>query len=195
MSEARRIGLLGGSFNPAHGGHREISEHALTALALDEVWWLVSPQNPLKDSADMAPFEDRVASAQSILADSPMADQIQVSDLEQKLGTRFSVDTIDALQQHHANDYFVWIIGADNLVQMPDWQRWEDLMQAVAVAVFDRPGYSQQALSGAAAKRFAHARLDPDQRQKLVTTAPPAWLFLQDVQNPASATQIRTQDS
>ena len=78
---------------------------------------------------------------------------------------------------------------------MPDWQRWEDLMQTVPVAVFDRPGYSQQALSGVAAKRFAHARLDPDQRQQLVTTAPPAWVFLQDVQNPASATEIRTQNS
>ena len=195
MNTPRRIGLLGGSFNPAHAGHREISEHALTALALDEVWWLVSPQNPLKDETGMAPFDERIASAQTIVDNSPMANQIRVSDMEQDLGTRYSVDTIGALQQRHANDYFVWIIGADNLVQMPDWQRWEDLMQAVPVAVFDRPGYSQKALSGVAASRFAEARLDPDQRRDLVTTAPPAWLFLQDVQNPASATQIRTQNS
>jgi nicotinate-nucleotide adenylyltransferase len=195
MNTPRRIGLLGGSFNPAHAGHREISEHALTALALDEVWWLVSPQNPLKDEADMASFDERMASARTIVDDSPKVAQIQVSDMEQQLGTRYSIDTIDALRISHANDHFVWIIGADNLVQMPDWQRWEDLMQAVPVAVFDRPGYSQKALSGVAASRFAEARLDPDQRRDLVTTAPPAWLFLQDVQNPASATQIRTQNS
>ena len=193
--KGRRIGLFGGSFNPAHEGHLHISLQAIKRLALDELWWLVSPQNPLKDTADMAPFADRLASANSIAADSAKASQIKVSDIEQELGTRYSIDTVTALRQRHTDEHFVWIIGADNLAQMPDWQRWEDLMQTVPVAVFDRPGYSQQALSGVAAKRFAHARLDPDQRQQLVTTAPPAWVFLQDVQNPASATEIRTQNS
>jgi nicotinate-nucleotide adenylyltransferase len=193
--QGQRIGLLGGSFNPAHHGHREISEHALTTLALDQIWWLVSPQNPLKDTADMAPFADRLASANSVAAESAKASQIKVSDIEQELGTRYSIDTVTALRQRHTNDHFVWIIGADNLAQMPDWQRWQDLMEAVPIAVFDRPGYTQKALSGDAALQFATARLDPDQRQNLVTAAPPAWIFLQEVQNPVSATEIRTNGS
>lgn len=191
----RRIGLLGGSFNPAHQGHREISEHALRTLDLDEVWWLVSPQNPLKEAADMAPFAARLQSAREVAGRGPLARRIHVSDLEQRLGTRYSVDTVSALRRRHACDHFVWIIGADNLVQMPGWHRWRDLMQAVPVVVFDRPGYTHRALAGQAARRFAAARLDPRQRQALVTTRPPAWVYLRDSHNPVSATQIRATKS
>jgi nicotinate-nucleotide adenylyltransferase len=192
QNTSRRIGLLGGSFNPAHQGHREISEHALVTLELDEVWWLVSPQNPLKEEAGMASFRDRVQSAEKIAAESTEADRILVSDIEDQLGTRFSIDTVSALQQRHVNDHFVWIIGADNLLQMSDWQRWQDLVNAVPMAVFDRPGYTDKALKGVAASHFATARLASDRRRDLVTTPPPAWIFLQDVQNPVSATEIRT---
>jgi nicotinate-nucleotide adenylyltransferase len=189
----RRIGLLGGSFNPAHHGHREISERALKTLGLDEIWWLVSPQNPLKQTAGMAPFDERLSSARDVASHGPLARHIRVSDLEQRLGTRYSVDTVTVLRQRYSRDFFVWIMGADNLVQMPDWHRWQDLMQAVPVVVFDRPGFTHRALSGLAARRFAAARLDPRQRRALVTMAPPAWVYLRDSHNPVSATQIRDQ--
>jgi len=187
----RRIGLLGGSFNPAHHGHREISERALTTLDLDEVWWLVSPQNPLKDDADMAAFEHRLNAARLIASRGPMARRIHVSDIEQHIGTRYSVDTVTVLRQRHVQDHFVWIIGADNLVQMPNWHRWQDLMLTIPVAVFDRPGYTLKALSGRAARRFASARLDPRQRRSLVSSPPPAWIYLRDIYNPVSASKIR----
>ena len=186
-----KIGLLGGSFNPAHEGHRHISLLALKQLQLDQVWWLVSPQNPLKAADDMAPLAQRLAGAKA-MAQHP---RIRACDLESRLGTRYTVDTLAAMRRRWPQHAFVWLMGADNLVQMPDWQRWQDLMEAVPIAVFDRPGYTQKALSGDAALQFATARLDPDQRQNLVTAPPPAWIFLEEVQNPVSATEIRTNGS
>jgi nicotinate-nucleotide adenylyltransferase len=194
-TKGRRIGLLGGSFNPAHQGHREISEHALKVLGLDEVWWLVSPQNPLKDEDDMAPFAERLASARKVAGQGQLARRLHVSDLEQNLGSRYSVDTIQTLQQFYVRDHFVWIIGADNLAQMPGWHRWQDLMQSVPVAVFDRPGYTHKALAGLAARRYATNRMNPRLSRKLVASEPPAWVYLREVHNPISATKIRRSNS
>src|SRR5690349_9050638 len=116
-----RIGLLGGSFNPAHGGHRHISLEAMHALDLDEGWWLVSPGNPLKESAtDMAPFQARFASAEAAAAGT----RIRVSDFEQRQGTRFTVDTVRLLKQQRSGDRFIWLLGSDTLPNFHKWRDW-----------------------------------------------------------------------
>lgn len=183
----RRIGLLGGSFNPAHAGHLHISRVALERLRLDEVWWLVSPQNPLKPLAGMAPLQKRMAAART-LAD---GHRIRVTDIEFHLGTRYTVDTVAALKRRCPEARFVWLIGADNLVELPQWHRWEDLFRRVPIAVFARRPYSLRALSELAAQRFARFRLRQSAAGELAGREPPAWVFLHCRTHPASATAIR----
>jgi nicotinate-nucleotide adenylyltransferase len=182
-----RIGLLGGSFNPAHGGHRHISVQALRRLRLDEVWWLVSPQNPLKPPAGMAGFAQRLAQA-GRAARHP---RIRVSDLEARLGTRYTADTLTALRRRFPRHRFVWLMGADNLRQIPAWQHWTKIFTELSVAVFDRPSYSLRALAGKAARRYWHFRLRPRQAKRIAAQRPPAWVFLHIPLHPASATAIR----
>ena len=180
-----RVGLLGGSFNPAHDGHRHISLLALQRLRLDQVWWMVSPQNPLKSTAGMAPLAERMASARAA-ARHPA---IKITDIERRLGTRFTADTLVRLRQRFPDLGFVWLMGADNLVQVPKWQRWTEIFTSMPVAVFDRPTYSYAALVGPAATRFRHRRIrDP---RALAGTPPPAWCFVQARRHPGSATAIR----
>ncbi len=184
----RRIGLLGGSFNPAHDGHRHISLLALKVLALDEIWWLVSPQNPLKPNEGMAPFPERLAEARKA-ARHP---RIKVSAIEQRLGTRFTADTLKALARRGPGRRFVWIMGADNLRQIDRWQRWTDIFQGVPVAVFDRPTYCYKALAGLAAHRYRRDRLPDREARLLAGRKPPAWCFIPAAKHPASATEIRS---
>ncbi len=183
----RRVGLLGGSFNPAHRGHRHISVEALKRLNLDAVWWLVSPQNPLKSTDDMDALPKRLKSAQKT-ADHP---RIWVSDLECDLGTQYSADTIARLQRRFPDRQFVWLIGADNLVQMPAWRNWHKIFTSIPVAVFARPNYSHKALAGLAARRYRNARLGERSASLLAATAPPAWVFFQTPLEPISSTAIR----
>jgi len=183
----RRIGLLGGSFNPAHDGHRHISLMALRRLGLDEVWWLVSPQNPLKPARGMAPLATRMADARAV-ARHP---RIRVTDIERTLDTRYTVDTVRALKRRFPEHRFVWLIGADNLRQLPRWKAWTDLFRAIPVAVFARPTYSLKALAGQAAARFAPFRVPESRARRLVRQEPPAWTFLRIRLHPASATTIR----
>ena len=184
-----RIGLLGGSFNPAHEGHRHISLFALQRLRLDAVWWLVSPQNPLKPEEGMASFDDRFASAEAI-ARHP---RIYVSDFESKLGTRYTVDTLRELRRRHGRHRFVWIVGADNLIQLPRWRDWTAIFEMVPLAVFARPGYSIKSLSGAAAHRYRRYRLPDRAAAGAVDRKAPAWVFLHTPLHPASATEIRAE--
>ena len=181
------VGLLGGSFNPAHGGHRYLSELALSVLALDQVWWLVSPQNPLKPERGMAPYPERLEGARA-LARHP---RLRVSDLEARLGTRYSAETIAALRARFPSHRFVWIMGADNLEEIPRWHRWEEIFATVPVAVFNRPSYAVRALSGAAAQRFRGHRVAAAEAATLKRRRPPAWLFLWRAHHPASATALR----
>jgi len=183
----RRVGLLGGSFNPAHDGHRHISRIALDRLALDEVWWLVSPQNPLKAADGLAPLAERMAAARAI-ADDP---RLIVTDIERELGTIFTVDTVDALKRRFEHHRFVWLMGADILVQMPRWRRWYRLFASVPIGVFPRPTYSSRALSGTAARRFAGKKIRESQAPLLADMRPPAWVFLRARPHTASATRIR----
>ena len=136
----RRIGLLGGSFNPAHRGHLHLSLTALQRLDLDEVWWLVSPQNPLKPVAGMAPFAARLDQARQVAAGHK---RIRVTDLENRLGgSHYTADTLKALRRRFPRLRFVWLMGGDNLVQIRHWERWAEIFRTVPIAVFDRPSYS-----------------------------------------------------
>jgi len=183
----RRIGLLGGSFNPAHAGHRHISLAALRQLNLDEVWWLVSPQNPLKASDGMAPLQQRMAQAQAQAVQA----RIRITDIERVLGTRYTVDTLAALRLLFPAARFVWLMGADNLAQMAHWKRWPDLCRLVPFAVLDRPGNATRALAGTVARRYPAQRRGEHAVRQLIDAAPPAWSFIHSRLSPVSATALR----
>ncbi|HEX4888828.1 MAG TPA: nicotinate-nucleotide adenylyltransferase [Alphaproteobacteria bacterium] len=182
-----RVGLLGGSFNPAHAGHRHISLIALKRLQLDRVWWLVSPQNPLKPAGDMAGLTQRANSAHAV-ARHP---RIKVSTIESRLGTRYTIDTLAALRRHWPGVHFVWLMGADNLAQLPRWRHWNQIMRQMPMAVLDRPGCGIKALHGKVALRYAHALLPLALASRLAVQPAPAWLFLPCKLHPASSTAIR----
>jgi nicotinate-nucleotide adenylyltransferase len=184
---ARRVGLLGGSFNPAHRGHRTISLLALKLLALDEVWWLVSPQNPLKPLRGMASLAERMATA----AREARHPRIKITDLEARIGRRYTADTLAELGHRFPRTRFVWLMGADNLRQIPRWRRWTRIFDLAAIAVFARPAYSLGALGGLAAQRYSRFRLDPHAGRGLARMTPPAWAFFPTRLDPLSATSIR----
>ncbi|MEE2661710.1 MAG: nicotinate-nucleotide adenylyltransferase [Pseudomonadota bacterium] len=186
-----RVGLLGGSFNPAHEGHRHISLLALKVLQLDEVWWMVSPQNPLKPLKDMAPFEERLGEAVN-MAKHP---RIRVTDIEQRLGTRYTSGSLAVLKDCFPKTNFVWIMGADNLKQISRWHRWTRIFNQVPIAVFDRAPYSFGALAGKAAKAFCRFKRKRSDACNLPDMAPPAWMFFHTQLHPGSATNIRAHKS
>ena len=184
---ARKIGLLGGSFNPAHRGHLHISQLALKHLDLDEVWWLVSPQNPLKPVDGMAPLDERLAQATAVAQHS----HIRVTDIEASLGSRYTADTLVALKKRFPATRFIWLMGADNLKQIGRWERWTRIFQLAPIAVFARPAYSLPALGSVDARRFARYRMFPGSVRRLATAPPPAWVFFATRLDPLSATAIR----
>ena len=183
----RRIGLLGGSFNPAHAGHLHISLEALKRLGLDEVWWLVSPQNPLKSDDGMEPLPTRVARARQ-LARHP---HIRIEAPELMLGTRYTLDTVQALKRAYPHAQFVWLMGADILPQLVDWAGWRDLFAAVPIAAFARPGWGYAALAAPAPRTFERFRLQATEARRLATCEPPAWCFIPSRLDNHSATAIR----
>lgn len=182
-----RVGILGGSFNPAHTGHLHISRLALKLLKLDEVWWLVSPQNPLKSTEGMASIEQRLKSARAMAR----GRQFWVTGMEQDLGTRYTADTLKALKSRFPKNRFVWIMGADNLIDIARWNDWKEIFATVPVAVFGRPAYSFKALFSPAARWFARNRLNEARAALLVDKKPPAWVFLHIPLSTVSATRIR----
>lgn len=189
MKRRRRIGLLGGSFNPAHEGHRDISLAALAYFGLDEVWWLVAPQNPLKSTDGMAPLATRIALAQAKAAHP----RIRVTDIEIRLGTRFTADTLAKLVELYRDCRFLWLMGADNLVQIDHWKNWQQIFHLLPIAVFDRPTYTYRALAAKAARRFARFRLRESASLELIEASTPAWMFMHHRLNPISATAIRAE--
>ena len=178
------IGLLGGSFDPAHEGHAHITREAIKRLHLHQVWWLVSPGNPLK-ARQPAPIADRIARARDVMDDP----RVRVTDLEARLGTRYTYETVTRLQALYPGVRFVWLMGADNLVQLHRWDRWRDLLRAVPVAVLARPGSGVRARLSRAAQAF---RRDQLQRGEAIgTRKPPVWAFVNLPMNDASSTEIR----
>jgi nicotinate-nucleotide adenylyltransferase len=176
---------LGGSFNPAHRGHLHVSEAALKALRLDYVWWLVSPQNPLKSRADMAGLSERLAKARR----SVRHPRIVVTAIEAESGTRFTADTLAFLLKRFPQVRFVWLMGSDNLVQIPRWRRWRDIFQSCPLAVVTRPGTVLKAGLGRAANCFAEERCPPD--RVFASRRAPAWTMIEAHRELESATHIR----
>lgn len=187
----KRVGLLGGSFNPAHQGHRNISIAAIDALGLDELWWLVSPGNPLKDGVpDMAPFEARLESARAMARRS----KIKVSDFEAREGTRYTVDTLARLLRRHRRNRFIWLIGADTLTDFHRWKNWREIAEMVPIAVISRPGYDESARA-ARAMGWLKGFVRPESQAKDWTDwSAPAILLLRLPPDPTSSTSLRALD-
>jgi nicotinate-nucleotide adenylyltransferase len=182
-----RIGLFGGSFNPPHEAHREVSLLALKRLALDRLWWLVTPGNPLKDTKGLPPVEERVAAAQR-LANHP---RIDATGFEAVVGLKYSCDTITYLLKECPGVRFVWIMGADNLKGFHRWKNWRAIFGMIPIAVVDRGGISLQATSGPAAIHFARARIPENQAMTLADREPPAWVYLHGIKSTMSSTGLR----
>lgn len=187
----QKIGLLGGSFNPAHDGHREISLAALKWLGLDSVWWLVTPGNPLKEAKDYAPYPERLATAR-LVADH---ERIVISNFEYRRNLQYTADTLKTLCNDYSGMHFVWLMGADSLKNFHLWRHWRDIAQTAPFAVFNRPGYETDALQSEAAEALAHFRIDIAAVKTLPGMEPPAWVFFDGTDNPASSTAIRKGDN
>lgn len=187
LQPGMRVGLYGGSFNPAHEGHAHVAETARRRLGLQLVVWLVSPQNPLKASHDTAPLGARMASARA-QADGP---SMVVSDLESRLGVNYTVDALRLLKARYPLVRFVWIMGADGLAQFHRWRGWTQILQTVPTAVIARPSVSLRARLAPAARRFAHARIPLAASHRLADMSPPAWVFLDGPLNFQSSTRLR----
>tara|TARA_R110002110_G_scaffold12704_8_gene60654 strand:- start:2120 stop:2722 length:603 start_codon:yes stop_codon:yes gene_type:complete len=187
LTPGLKVGLLGGSFNPAHEGHLHVSRMCMRALGLDRVWWLVSPRNPLKSGAGMAPFEKRLASAGAMARDP----RICVSDIETRLGTRYTIDTLRALKARFPGVLFVWLMGADNMIELPEWARWRDITATVPIAIYPRPGFTLKARLSPAATALRDRTTDSADASLLPFLEPPALVFLDGPESPLSATSIR----
>jgi len=182
-----RIGLFGGSFNPIHDGHRLVIEETMRRLALDAVWVLVTPGNPLKSHTDLAPLADRVLAARALL-ENP---RVRVTGFEASQGFSYSWQIIRFLTRSMPDRHFVWIMGADNLVDFHRWERWRDIAAMVPMAIYVRPGSSRRAPVAPAASALSRWRVDEDDALLLATLPPPAWVYLHGRQSVLSSSAIR----
>jgi nicotinate-nucleotide adenylyltransferase len=182
------VGLFGGSFNPPHEGHVAASLHALRRCGLDRVWWLVTPGNPLKPANGLPSVEDRIAAARAI-TDDP---RIVPTDIEARLGTRYTADLVRVLLAAAPETRFVLVIGADNWADFHRWHDWHGIVSALPIAVVDRPGATYRALAGRAASVFSEARLPENRAAELAHLPAPAWCFLNGLRNPLSSTWLRS---
>ena len=185
-----RIGLLGGSFNPAHRGHRRMSLAALDALGLDEVWWLVSPGNPLKPAKGMAPYAARLASARAMARRS----RIRASDFEARAGTRYTVDTLAALLKRWPNHEFIWLMGEDAVAQFDQWKDWRRLARMLPIALISRPGYGDDARAARAMGWLRQFVRPSAMAAEWTNWSAPAITFLRLPPDPTSATRLRALD-
>lgn len=183
-------GLLGGSFNPAHAGHRRITRFTIAALGLDEVWWMVSPGNPLKPKQGMAPLSARVRSARAMSKRAP----IRVTAIERELGTRYTIDTLRALKRRYPQRRFVWLMGSDNLAQFHRWKDWRQIAREMPIAVIARPGYDDDAIASPAMAWLRDYRLSAAGLRNRGEWSAPALIELRFDPDPRSATQIRRAD-
>ncbi len=180
------VGLLGGSFDPAHEGHAHITRVALTRFGLDRVWWLVTPGNPLKAHGP-APLEARLARARAVMRHP----RVEITGIEARLGTRYTAETLDALHRLYPGVRFVWLMGADNLADVHRWQRWRDIITSFPVGVIARPGTRSAARNGPAARVFRAARLPGRASHLLATSCAPAWCHINAPMLDVSSSQIR----
>ncbi len=181
------VGLFGGSFNPPHSGHRLVAETVLKRLGLDQVWWLVTPGNPLKSHSELAPLEARLRQTGALAAHPRM----KVTAYEMVLGTPYTARTIAALKKMRPAVRFVWVMGADNLRSFHRWQDWRSIARSIPIAIVDRPGASLPALSSPMAKAFEKYRLREEDAALLPELEAPAWTFLHTPLDQTSSTDLR----
>lgn len=182
-----RIGLFGGSFNPVHEGHKLVAQQCLVRLRLDAVWLLVSPGNPLKDHSDLAPLAARVASARALM-NHP---SIEVTGFEAAHGFRYSFDTLHFLKQARPGTRFVWVMGADNLRQFHEWERWRDIADLMPMAIYVRPGSTLLATFSKAATALRAFRIPEAAAETIADREPPAWVYLHGMTSRLSSSAIR----
>jgi nicotinate-nucleotide adenylyltransferase len=182
-----RIGLYGGSFNPAHAGHRHVSLMALKRLGLDRVWWIVTPGNPLKDTGELATTAMRVEEAKQV-SDDP---RIDVTAFEEEIGARYTVDTLAYLKRRYPGVHFVWIMGADNLASFHRWRGWRRIARMMPMAVIDRPGWTLKADRSKTAAALSASRIGENDALALPGREPPAWVFLHGPRSHLSSTKLR----
>ena len=189
MNDARAIGLFGGSFNPAHAGHMHVAECGLQRLGLSRVWWMVSPQNPLKTKQPS--YESRVQS----VVDLDLPSKMKISHMERDFGTQYTVDTMRRAKKRWPRHHFVFLMGADNLRQFPLWKGWREIMESVPIAVIGRPGQNSsdtlKARLSQAARAYDYARIPESQAHTLVWHQAPAWTYLTPPLNSLSSTALR----
>jgi nicotinate-nucleotide adenylyltransferase len=182
-----RIGLFGGSFNPAHEGHRLVATQCLKRLALDALWVMVSPGNPLKDHSSLAPLADRIATARAVMDDP----RIHVTGFEAEHDFHYTFDTLSYLRRTCETARFVWIMGADSLMTFDHWERWQDIAALAPIAVYARPGANLRATFSPAAIALKRFRIPEEAAETLAGRDPPAWVYLRGVMSTQSSTAIR----
>jgi nicotinate-nucleotide adenylyltransferase len=181
------VGLFGGSFNPPHAGHALVAEIALRRLRLDQLWWIVTPGNPLKSASELAPLAERLRRSEAIATDP----RIRVTAFEAHHAVRFTADTLALVKARNPGVDFVWLMGADNLRDFHRWQRWRRIAMTVPIAVIDRPGSTLSFLSSVMAKTFDYARRDETDAPRLARMKAPAWTFIHGPRSRLSSTSIR----
>lgn len=181
------VGLFGGSFNPPHSGHVLVADIALRRLGLDQLWWMVTPGNPLKSRNQLAPLAERIALSRAIARDP----RIKVTAFEQSLGQSYTARTLEKIRQRNRDIRFVWIMGADNLKNFHLWQDWQKIARTYPIAVIDRPGDTLSYLSSKMVKTFDYARVDEAYAASLAWRQAPAWTFIHGPRSPLSSTALR----
>lgn len=181
------VGLFGGSFNPPHAGHVLLAEIALRRLDLDQLWWMVTPGNPLKSVRELMPLSDRIAACEALTEDP----RIKVTAFEASHRVRFTADTLDLVKTRNPNVNFVWLMGADNLKNFHRWQRWRKIVETMPIAVIDRPGATLSYISSIVAKTFGYARIDEEDAPRLARMKAPAWTFIHGPRSSLSSSAIR----
>ena len=185
----QRVGIMGGSFNPPHDGHRIVAETAVKRLGLDQLWWVVTPGNPLKANGGLPPLKDRIMAAQKF-ARGP---RMKVTGFEAELGTPYTAATLAFLSRRYPGVRFVWVMGADNLASFDRWQHWRQIADMMPLAIVDRPGWRLKALARPAAAALANSRIPETEANQLALLPAPAWVFLTSRLSPLSSTTLRSQ--
>lgn len=183
------VGLFGGSFNPPHDGHALVADIAIKRLKLDQLWWLVTPGNPLKDQHELAPLAERLALSEAKAKDPA----IKVTALEAAFDVRFTADTLALIREANPSVHFVWVMGADNLASFHQWQRWQEIAESFPIAVIDRPGSTTAENSSQMAQTYAANRIDEQDAATLAEKQPPVWTFIHGPRSSLSSSAIRSQ--
>ena len=187
VEQGMAVGLFGGSFNPPHEGHVLVAETALRRLRLDQLWWIVTPGNPLKDHAELASLATRMRLSRDMIDDP----RVKFTAFEAARNLNYTAETLDFVLSRNRGVDFVWIMGADNLAGFHRWQNWQAIARRIPIAVVDRPGSTLSYLSSVMAKTFGHARVDEAQSVALPRMRPPAWTFIHGPRSPLSSTALR----